>query len=179
MVGVFLLSQSFAANIKNLGLGRIQRALVIGVVGLLVFGLSMQAGFPVNAVYVALFALLFAVAQDAFVHWEIPGFGWIVCWLLLLSLFLSVFYYRFNTIQDSSIRKAYAQALVADRDLESFENNLPDLYKKMESDTANLGSLLKPWPFKQDAAVLQQWAGNFLFEKNYVFQRARLARSML
>ncbi len=173
LLASFLFSHRLSATVQRLGLSRVQRGGLIGGATALIFAVALTMELPINALYIAGFALVFAGVLDAMVHWETPGFGWIVAWILLLSLFSAVLLYRFNDIKDAQIRKNYAAALASDRDTEAAEQTLPHLLTSFQADSQQLGLSLKPWPFKANAADLQAKFNTVVFQENYIFQHYR------
>jgi two-component system, NtrC family, nitrogen regulation sensor histidine kinase NtrY len=172
MLGLFLFSHRMMTTVQSLDLPRAKRVVAMFGAGLVVVGLSIPLGM--NPLFVGLFALLYAAVFDAFVHWESTGFGWIVCWLLLFSLFASTLLYRYNTLKDKQLRIAYAEALADDRDTATAEKLLPRIFEEIKKDSQQIGQLLKPWPFKADPAQLQTRLNELVFRENYLFQHYRL-----
>ncbi len=172
--GSFFVSHRLALLAKRVKLTQVQRGIAIGaaLVGLLV--LSFVANLGISALYLLGFGLAYATALDFFTHDDDPGFGWIVVWLLLLSLFSAVLLYQFNAEKDRTRRLAYAEALATDRDTEAVEKRLPQVLAAFQQDSAQLGILLKPFPFKADVEVVRAFFNQKLFAENYLFQHYRL-----
>jgi signal transduction histidine kinase len=172
MIGLFLFSHRMVTTVQSLGLPRPQRLAAMFGGCLVVVGLCIPLGM--SPLFVGLFALLYAVVFDAFVHWEGAGFGWVVCWLLLFSLFASTLLYRYNALKDKQLRIAYAEALADGRDTATAEKLLPRIFEELKKDSQQIGQLLKPWPFKADPAQLQARLNELVFRENYLFQHYRL-----
>ncbi len=176
MVGLFLFSHRMMMTVKRVKLELPQRGIALGIATVIMFAVCglLSKDLVISPVYVVGLALLYALVFDAFVHWQEPGFGWIVCWLLVFSLFSSLLLYEYNSRKDSQIRLTYAEALVSDRDTPELEKQLPEVLAAIRSDSQRLNVLLKPWPFKPKAADLKSYFNSLLFEKNYLFQHYRL-----
>ncbi len=173
LAGFFIFNHRLVLTIHRLELPARTRYIALGVAGVLVLGLSALAGLHVNALVIALFAVLYATMLDVFVDTEAPGFGWIVSWLLLFSLFASQLLYQFNTLKDSELRHQYAEALATDRDSLLAEPLLKKVTQSIALDP-QLPILLKPWPFKPSADSLRNYLNTRVFVENYLFQHYRL-----
>ncbi|MEO6039709.1 MAG: hypothetical protein ABIQ93_14950, partial [Saprospiraceae bacterium] len=137
---VFLSGQRLVQIVASLDLHRLQRGAALAGAAFVFALVCLVAGLPINALYVVVCGLLFAIALDILAQDSEPGFGWIVVWLLLFAGFSAVFLYRFNELKDRQIRKEYAQILAIDRDSEAVEKTLlPDLLTNLELDSAKLG----------------------------------------
>ena len=176
MVGLFLFSHRMLMTVKRNRLLIPQRgvAMAIAAVAMSAICIAMSGDLLINPLYVVGLAILYAIVFDAFVHWESPGFGWIVCWLLMFSLFSSLLLYRYNLLKDRDIRISYAQALATDRDTEEVEKWLSEILVEFRRDSQRLNLLLKPWPFKPKSADVRSYFNNIIFEKNYLFQHYHL-----
>jgi signal transduction histidine kinase len=175
MVALFLFSHRMVMTVKRVGMEFPQRGISLAIATVLMFGLCAALGgdLLINPMYVVGLALLYALMFDAFVQWPSPGFGWIVCWLLIFSLFASQLLYRYNFLKDREIRLTYAQALADDRDTEEVEKQLPAILETFRRDSQRLNILLKPWPFKPKVGDLRGYFNSLVFEKNYLFQHYR------
>ena len=172
---VFLVGQRLVQIVATLDLPRVQRSGALAVAAVAFAGVCFMADLAAPALYVAVCGLLFAVALDVLAHDLEPGFGWVVVWLLLFAAFSAAFLYHFNTLKDKQIRLAYAEALAISRDSEAVEKTLlPKLLANLQADSAKLGVLLKPWPFKAQVADLRARINGALFGENYLFQHYRL-----
>lgn len=172
---MFLTGQRLVQIVATLDLTRPQRAIILAGASLVFLGLCFTAGLPINVLYVAVCGLLFALLLDVLAHDAEPGFGWIVIWLLLFAGFSAVFLYRFNALKDKQLRREYAQVLATDRDTEWVEKTLLyNLLTNLELDSAKLGVLLKPWPFKAQADDIRAQMNSALFDENYLFQHYQL-----
>lgn len=168
MVGLFLFSHRLAIGIRSFQLTRNQRFTTIGIAAL-VFAVLCFLLAPAEAsiVWMVLFALIYALALDAFAHWDGGGFGWAISWLVLFSLFASTQLARFNGLKDQAMRLDYAKHLASDRDTTLAEKMLP--YVQID------GRLLKPWPFKASAIEMRDYLNRSVFKQNYLFQHYRLS----
>ncbi|MEZ4895118.1 MAG: hypothetical protein R2778_19150 [Saprospiraceae bacterium] len=93
MMGLFLFGHRLALGIRDLHLKNNQRFIAIAASTLL---LALISGlFGVEALYAGICGLVYAIALDFFVNWEANGFGWLVVWMLLFSLWSSTLLYRF------------------------------------------------------------------------------------
>jgi signal transduction histidine kinase len=172
MTGLFLFSHRLMLGVRDLRLSRnIRLGLMLLAVALLAV-VSMPLG--INPLYVALFAGLFAFSMDTFAHWEGYGFGWLVVWVLLFSLFSSLLISRFNGIQDKNLRVTYAQALVNERDTAITEPLLPVFLADLERDSVQISQVLKPWPFKGHIEELRALLNGIALRQPYLFQHYRL-----
>jgi len=169
----FFVSHRLALTVKRANLPLMQRGMTIGaaLLGLLALSFVGDVG---NPLYLLGFGVAYAAALDFFAHDDKPGFGWVVVWLLLLSLFSAVMLYQFNAEKDRSRRLAYAEALATDRDTEAVEKRLPEVFAAFQQDSAQLGILLKPFPFKADVEDVRAFFNQKLFAENYLFQHYRL-----
>lgn len=169
----FFVSHRLALTVKRAGLSLMRRGMTIGaaLLGLLALSFVGDVG---NPLYLLGFGAAYAAALDFFTHDDKPGFGWVVVWLLLLSLFSAVTLYQFNAEKDRSRRLAYAEALATDRDTEAVEKRLPEVLAAFQQDSAQLGILLKPFPFKADVEDVRAFFNQKLFAENYLFQHYRL-----
>ncbi len=176
MVGLFLFSHRMMLTLRRVRLAPAQRAISLGVATILIFLICLADGdaLRINPLYILGLSILYAAVFDVFVHWTDGGFGWIVIWLLMFSLFGSVLLYRYNNQKDREIRLACAEALASDRDLKSLESELPELLATFRRDSQRLNVLLKPWPFKPNVADLRSYFNALVFENNYLFQHYRL-----
>lgn len=172
MVGLFLFSHRMALTVQQLQMPLKQRAIALGVAVVLVTALTIP--LDINPLFVAVFALLYGVLLDAFVHWKAAGFGWMVCWLLVFSFFASTQLYRYSSVQDKNLRLNYAEALATDRDTVCAEKLLPGAWTALQRDSQQIGMLLKPWPFKAEMATLRTHFQALIFQENYLFQHYRL-----
>jgi len=175
MVGLFLFSHRLAMGVRRFQLSRNQRFIAIFGATIAFAALSFLVTPPaLGVIWVVLFGLLYILALDTFVHWEGAGFGWAICWLVLFSLFASTQLYRFNQLRDKGLRLEYAQTLAADRDTSLTEALLPKIVAAMQKDSATIGRMLKPWPFKTGAVEMRDYLNKMVFEENYLFQHYRL-----
>lgn len=175
MVGLFMFSHRLAMGIRNFELSRTQRWTAIGIALVLFGGCCALIAPPETPIlWMLVFALLYAFTLDGFVHWQGVGFGWAICWLVLFSLFASIQLTRFNQLKDNALRLNYAEALAVDRDTVLAENMLPKIIQTIQDDSANIGRLLKPWPFKATALELRDYLNRTVFGQNYLFQHYRL-----
>lgn len=169
----FFVSHRLALLAKRARLPLAQRGMAIGaaLLGLLALSFIGHVGHPL---YLLGFGVAFAAAFDFFTHDDEPSFGWVVVWLLLLSLFSAVMLYQFNAEKDRSRRLAYAEALATDRDTEAVEKSLAQVYTAFQRDSSQLGILLKPFPFKANVEDVRAFFNQKLFAENYLFQHYRL-----
>jgi len=175
MVGLFLFSHRLAMGVRRFQLSRNQRFVAIFAATLAFAALSILITPPeLEVLWVVTFGLLYLLALDTFVHWQGAGFGWAICWLVLFSLFASTQLYRFNELRDKGLRLEYARTLAADRDTSLTEVLLPKIVAKIQKDSAAIGRMLKPWPFKAGAVEMRDYLNRTVFEKNYLFQHYRL-----
>ncbi len=172
MVGLFLFSHRMLLSIQQLRIPLRQRAVALGVAAVAVTALAVPMG--INPLFVALFALLYATLLDAFVHWKVAGFGWLVCWLLVFSFFASMQLYQYSGVKDKTLRNEYAVALATDRDTVIAEKLLPGAWATLQKDSQQIGFLLKPWPFKAAVVTLRAHFNGLIFSENYLFQHYRL-----
>ncbi len=172
---VFLVGQRLVQTVASLDLPRLPRSGALAGAAFVFMGVCLIAGLPDHALYVAGCGLLFVVALDVLAHDTEPGFGWVVVWLLLFAAFSAAFLYHFNVLKDKQIRLEYAQTLATDRDDEAVEKTLlPQLFANIQADSAQLGVLLKPWPFKAQATNIRAEMNSALFQENYLFQHYQL-----
>ncbi|MBK8557292.1 MAG: HAMP domain-containing histidine kinase [Lewinellaceae bacterium] len=174
LAAVFLVGHKLMLVVKALGLSRQQR-MVAQIMALLLFcGLYLvlpATGVPL--LFVAGFAVLYTVLFDYFIHWETPGFGWIVLWLLLYSIFAAFLLNRFQQRQEHERREQYARALSIDRDSVYAEPLLRN-FVATAGKNPQLGQLLKPWPFKPTVSSLRQYFNQYLFNSDYLFDYYQL-----
>ncbi len=175
MVGLFLFSHRLAMGVRQFQLDQKKRWVAIALAAAIfaVFGILL-ADSALNLLWALGFGLLYVVALDSFVHWQGVGFGWAISWLVVFSLFASTQLYHFNSLRDKELRLTYAQSLAADRDTLIAESLLPKLVFDIEQDSATLGRMLKPWPFKANAIELRDYLNQTVFKTNYIFQHYRL-----
>lgn len=176
MLGLFLFSHRMMFTVKDAGLGRKERLGLMGGAAL-VFAIVcfvLGDGMQINLLLIIAFGIAYTALFDAYAHWDAPGFGWIVCWLLLFSLFSSSLLYRYNYVKGQSDRLEYARALATERDTASAEKLLPEVNEIFRRDSQQLNILLKPWPFKAKADTLRDHFNALIFDKNYLFQHYRL-----
>lgn len=175
MVGLFLFSHRLTMGVRRIQLARNQRFVATSVAAMLFAGLCLFIAPPeLNVMWITVFGIIYVLTLDAFVHWEGAGFGWAICWLVLFSLFASTQLYRFNGLQGQGLRRGYAEALASDRDTLLTGTLLPKVLAEFQKDSANIGRLLKPWPFKAGAEALREYLNKTVFEQNYLFQHYRL-----
>ncbi len=172
MVGLFLFGHRLMLTVRNLGLTDMQRFGMIAGAAALIAMLSIPLG--VNPLYAALFAFLYAGAMDLLVHRQGNGFGWLVVWLLLFSVFSSILLHRYNSEQNRQQRMAYAQALASERDTASAEILLPKFLADVIQDSAQISQALKPWPFKASIEELRTKLNGIALREPYLFQHYRL-----
>lgn len=176
LLGLFLFNHRIALMLQQSGLSRVQRIRSLAGAGL-AFSICcaiLPDGFVLSFLIVAFFGVLYAVLLDIFVHWEQPGFGWIILWMLFFAFFTSFFLYQYNALRGQSERIAYAEALAEPRDVKGAEVLLQEVYAAMLPDSQQLNILLKPWPFKAAEATAHNYFNQFIFKKNYLFQHYRL-----
>jgi signal transduction histidine kinase len=175
MTGLFVFNHRMMLTVRDAGLDLRTRAGMMAAAGL-VFGIlcALLAGPQINLFQLLVFAVLYTAVFDAYVHWETPGFGWIICWLLLFSLFASAALSRFNNLKKRSDRMEYAAALVVERDTAYAEKLLPGTYNILKADSAQVNVLLKPWPFKANASEVRDHFNALVFGQHYLFQHYRL-----
>lgn len=171
MTGLFLFSHRMLLMIRQLKLPAVQRGIAIAIGAAIVTGIAVAMGL--NPLFVAVFAILYVVLFDAFVHWNVSGFGWLVAWLLVFSGFASMQLYRYNTWKDKELRLQYAQALATDQDT-MIQNVLPRVLTTFQKDSRQIGLLLKPWPFKATAGTMAAHLNELIFPEHYLFQHYRL-----
>ncbi|MDO8367832.1 MAG: HAMP domain-containing sensor histidine kinase [Saprospiraceae bacterium] len=176
MVGLFLFSHRLAIAVRHFQLSRNQRLLSIGLATVVFAALCFLIEQPeTNLLWLIVFGLIYALALDAFAHWQGGGFGWAICWLVLFSLFASTQLTRFNGLRDKELRLDYAKTLATNRDTTLAEKLLPNIVQALKTDAANIGRLLKPWPFKAGANELRDYLNRMVFKQNYLFQHYRLS----
>ncbi|MBL7803486.1 MAG: HAMP domain-containing histidine kinase [Saprospiraceae bacterium] len=173
LTALFWLNHLLAQTVQQMRIPARMRFTALGIAGVLAVALCFVVDLQLSALALAAFAILYAVVLDVFVDSEAPGFGWLVFWLLLISLFASQLLYQYNKLKDQSLRQSYAEALADERDALCAEPLLHTLYSAMATD-ADLPLLLKPWPFKPAADSLRNYLNNKVFEQNYLFQHYRL-----
>ncbi|MEZ4927120.1 MAG: HAMP domain-containing sensor histidine kinase [Saprospiraceae bacterium] len=172
MMGLFLFGHRLALGIRDLHLKNNQRFIAIAASTLL---LALISGlFGVEALYAGICGLVYAIALDFFVNWEANGFGWLVVWMLLFSLWSSTLLYRFNDKRISSQRMAYAEALASERDTSLAENLLPTFREAILHDSSQISQILKPWPFKGNIKELRASLNSLALRHPYLFQHYRL-----
>jgi signal transduction histidine kinase len=176
MVGLFLFSHRMMMTVKKVGLLLPQRGVALGLATVALFAICLMLSddLLISPLWIVGLAILYAAVFDAFVHWESPGFGWVVSWLLMFSLFASSLLYQYNFLKNREIRLAYAQALAADRDTEEVEKQLPALIETFRRDSQRLNVSLKPWPFKATMGDLRAYFNGLVFDNHYLFQHYRL-----
>jgi len=176
MVGLFLFSHRLIIGVQQYRLHRNQRLVAIGVATLIFTAMStILLPTDVNLLLIILFRALYALSMDAFVHWDGGGFGWAICWLVLFSLFSSTQLSGFYQQRDQNIRESYAQSLANHRDTLLTEKILPQVVQEIQSDTAKLGRMLKPWPFKAHALEIRDYVNRTVYQHPYLFQHYRLS----
>ncbi|MDX1909917.1 MAG: HAMP domain-containing sensor histidine kinase [Saprospiraceae bacterium] len=175
MVGLFLFSHRLALGVRQLNLSRTQRWTAIAA-SAAIFGLIcwMIGPAELSLTLALVFAVLYVSTLDAFAHWEGAGFGWAIAWLVLFSLFASTQLHRFHDVRDKKLRVEYAVALAADRDTSMAEQQLSRIITHIKADTAQIGRMLKPYPFKAGVIDLRDYLNRLVYEENYVFQHYRL-----
>jgi len=171
VAGAFFVSHRLVSEAKRARLTRMERGAAMGASSVLLLGICLATSFPL---YILAFCLVYVAMLHFFTHDPEPGFGWIVAWMLLLSLFSAILLYNFNFHKDRAQRLAYAEALATDRDSEEVEKDLPELWAAFQRDTVQLGLLLKPFPFKADVEDVRSFFNKKLFAENYLFQHYRL-----
>ncbi len=175
MVGLFLFSHRLILGTQRLQLSQNKRFVSIALSAVLFALLCYLIAPPeLNILWGVVFGLLYVLALDSFVHWKGAGFGWVICWLVLFSLFASTQLYRFNRLRDKALRLEYAQALAADRDTLLAEALLKKVFAEIQSDSANIGRMLKPYPFKARADEMRLYLNRIVFKENYLFQHYRI-----
>ena len=176
MVGLFFFSHRMMLSVRRAALPQPARAIALGAALAVMYAICLANGdnLRIDPLFIVGLSLLYAVVFDLYVHWIGNGFGWIVIWLLMFSLFASVLLYNYNGQKDSETRLAYARALAEDRDLPETEKVLAEVLDIFKRDSQRLNVLLKPWPFKPDEADLRAYFNKVLFRKDYVFQHYRL-----
>jgi len=176
MLSLFIFSHRMMISVRDAGLPqRLRFGLMAGAA--LVYAILCVArgeALQINLFFVIAFGIVYTFLFDAYTHWEAPGFGWIVCWLLLFSLFSSSLLYRYNYVKGERDRLEYAEALVMERDTAIAEKLLPTVTRRLKGDSAQLNILLKPWPFKASAAELRDHFNALIFDRQYLFQHYRL-----
>ncbi|MCC7245630.1 MAG: HAMP domain-containing histidine kinase [Saprospiraceae bacterium] len=174
MIGMFLFSHRLILTVRDLGMPRQQRLTALGI-ATVVFAIIcfVVGGLGLNPLLLLALGVVFAATFDAYVQWDSTGFGWLVCWLLLFSLFGSTVLYRYNLQKDNALRIAYARNLADGRDVEHTEVKLASLSASLQKDTDDLGRLLNPWPFKANADKLGAEIERQLIQENYLFQHYR------
>jgi len=174
LITIFQIGQTLAHSVQKFELTRIQRGIALGVATVAGLIMAFFSGNAVHPLILAGFAVLFSVSLDVFVHWQKPGFGWTLGWLLMMSLFSATSLYRAAAIKDRNQRMIFAEALTTARDPNGAEIVLPDLLRTFERDSQKLGFLLKPWPFKAEESELRRLFNTEIFRFNYLFQHYRL-----
>jgi signal transduction histidine kinase len=172
MVGLFLFGHRLIRTVRSLELTLpIRLGTLAGAVILLgIFAVPMG----LNPFYIAFFALIYGISMDIFAHWEGNGFGWVVVWLLLFSLFSSTILYRYNTEYDRIQRIAYARELSSERDTTSAERLLPAFMADILQDSGQISQILKPWPFKANIEAVRTRLNSIALQEPYIFQHYRL-----
>ncbi len=173
MVAMFLFSHRMALVVKQFRLDRNKRLVAFGVAGAVFAVLAFLLSGQLSPLYLIVYALVYALMFDAYVHWDSTGFGWVLCWLLLFSMFSSSLLYRYNKIKDGEVRMAYAKNLVDARDTSTTEKILPAVIAAIQKDTQNIGNLLKPWPFKARKAEINAAMYQQVMQQEYLFQHYR------
>ena len=136
-------------------------------------GLAMLGPLNPGMFYLIGLGILYAAVFDAFIHWEQPGFSWVVLWLLLFTVFAAFLLNRYNTEKSEMQRMAYAEELAAERDTSGAERLIRDLEVSLNSDD-QLAFLLKPWPFKPEYERLYQYVNQISWSNRYLFEQFRL-----
>ncbi|MCC7465892.1 MAG: hypothetical protein IT261_06470, partial [Saprospiraceae bacterium] len=169
-VGLFLFSHRMAKSAQSLSLARNTRYLSIGIAAL---GFAMLLVFVGNdithTIWLASFGLVLGLMLDTMVHWQGNSFGWGIFWLVLFSFFASNQLYQNSTLRDRQTREKYAATLAQERDTVLAEKLLPELVYQLQRDSAALGKMLKPWPFKAEALEMRDYINRTIFQQNYIF----------
>ena len=173
MAAAFWMSRKLAVMVRDMALPLSKRLMAIGIAFVLFAAFAFSKDLSGALLLTLLIALLFALSQDAAVHWDTNGFAWVMLWMLLSAAFLSQVLYNFKSQKSAETRQALATALATARDEGLAEKRLPDLLRVFQSDSQQLGLMLKPWPFKASAETLQAWAEQKVFSQNYLFQHYR------
>lgn len=173
-IAAYQFSHRLVLAVRGFNLPRASRLMAISGAGLTAFIIAFAFSNPINPVVMAGFAILFAVLLDVYVHWEMPGFGWAVAWLLFGSLFSATTLYQSAAQKDWAQRFAYTAALAEPRDTEAAENRLSVLASALNKDIERLGLMLKPWPFKAEELDLRRYVNDALYQENYLFQHYRV-----
>jgi hypothetical protein len=176
LLGLFLFNHRIALVLQQSSLSRTQRWYALGgaALGCTLICAIWTGGFLLPFLVVVLFGVLYAALLDTFVHWENPGFGWIILWMLFLAFFSSFFLYQYNSLKGQTDRLAYATALADPRDVAGAELLLQEVNSELLADSQQLNILLKPWPFKAGENEAHNYFNAFVFKKNYLFQHYRL-----
>jgi signal transduction histidine kinase len=173
MSSLFLVGHRLMLLVRSMELKTLQRiGSQLGAVMIFLL-ISLALPVPLGIMYLLGFGLLYALLFDYFIHWEDPGFGWVVVWLLLFTMFSSFLLNRYNQEKDQETRKTYAALLAQERDVEEAEPILLDMQKTVEG-SEELSYLLKPWPFKPGRERLNQYFNSFAFHSGYLFEHYRL-----
>jgi signal transduction histidine kinase len=172
MVGLFLFGHRLILTVRSLAL---KPALRLGsMAGSVVLVSILAIPLGLNPLYVGFFALLYGISMDIFTHWEGNGFGWVVLWLLLFSLFSSTILYQYNAENDRLQRISYACALGSERDTTSAERLLPMFLANIRQDSVQISQIFKPWPFKANIETLRTRLNATALRAPYLFQHYRL-----
>jgi two-component system nitrogen regulation sensor histidine kinase NtrY len=168
----FLWSQRCGQLIHSMSIPRPMRMGLMAAAGLMfaVICFAWPTGMGISPFLIILFAFLFTAAMDGFSHWETPGFGWIVVWLVLYSVISSTFLYHYQEGNKQTERFEYAKALSVDRDTQYAERLLNVALLDIQRDSSTLNTLLKPWPFKAKVEEVQDYFNRFFYQNNYLFQ---------
>lgn len=173
--GVFFFGHRMALGVSKAQLPPKERLIGMGAAAVL-FGICATLALPSGSptLWVILFGLIYVFTMDRFVHWQGGGFGWAILWLVLYAMFASTQLYHFSGLKDQNTRFSYARALANDRDTAFTEVLLPRVAQAFRNDSATIGRLLKPWPFKAGAAELRDYLNQAVFAENYLFQQYQL-----
>jgi hypothetical protein len=176
LAALFLFSHRMVASVAVQNLRPNQRFVAIGAATAVFAVCFFLFAHPSQQLLTGvLAAAIFAFGLDAMAHNEGAGFGSIMGWLVFFSLFTSVNLFQDYRQKELAQNLTYAAALASGRDTVMAEKLLPSLSSAMQADSATLGRLLKPWPFKATAAEMRDFVNRQVFQQNYLFQHYRLS----
>ena len=172
IAGLFLFGHRMMLTVRSLALARPARLAVALAASLAVAVIAASAGL--NPITAGIIAVVYAGVMDTFVHWQDNGFGWVVVWTLIFAGSASALLQSESESNDRLLRLRYAEELVSERDTAITEKMLPAFLADLRADSANIASILKPWPFKAGIEEMRAAVNGVMIRQSYLFQHYRL-----
>lgn len=168
LAALFLFSHRMMQTISRIELSRLSRVISLSLASIVTYLVGVNFELEISGFYIMSFSLIYVILFDYFIDWKAPGFGWIVCWLIIFSLFSALLLYKYNSIRDNGQRVECAEKLIEPAD-SCAEASMARLHEVLSHDSV-LNKQIMPFPLPTNANAIKDHIRYAIFAENYLFQ---------